>query len=260
MIAEIRRKLAASGEPLPRACKRETEADARWAGYADCTKCENTGTASELREDGWRIAVVCECQAVRANFARLDASGIRSSLESLTFENYRAEHDWQEAAKSTAMGYCGGAGGWLFLGGQVGSGKTHLGTAVLGQFVRKFAVRYMLWRDEIVKIKANVNNDPEYQALVYPLKAVDVLYVDDFFKTERNSGKRELPTAADVKFAHELLNYRYVEKKRTIISSELFIDDILEIDEAVGSRIYQMSKGHCVEIGYDKNKNWRLRT
>ena len=141
------------------------------------------------------------------------------------------------------------------MGGQVGSGKTHLGTAILGCLIKKHSVKYMLWRDETMRIKANVNDDIEYQGFVKPLKTVSVLYIDDFFKTEVKQ-----PSPADVRFAFELLNYRYVNKLRTIISSELLIEDILDIDEAVGSRIYQMSKENYIRIGYDKNKNWRLKT
>ena len=119
----------------------------------------------------------------------------------------------------------------------------------------KHTLTYMLWRDEVVKIKACVNNEQEYTALIEPLKEVPILYVDDFFKVER--GKR--PTAADINVAFEILNYRYNKKLATIISSELFLKDIVACDEAVGSRIYQLAKLSSIEVGKDIKKNMRLR-
>jgi DNA replication protein DnaC len=44
----------------------------------------------------------------------------------------------------------------------------------------------------------------------------------------------------------------------TIISSERSMEDLLQIDEAVGSRIYQRSKDFLLSI-QGENKNWRLR-
>jgi DNA replication protein DnaC len=261
----MRNQLTASGELTPDVSKRESERDALFYGYVNCGMCDNIGSKPIKREDGWSDLTVCECQAVRVNMALLDESGIRSSVEDMTFENFNAVNDWQKAAKQIALNYCSSDSGWLYLGGQVGSGKTHLGTAVLGHFIKKSSVKYMLWRDDIVRLKANVTNDSEYQEIIHPLKTVDVLYIDDFFKTElkkdelRKREVRELPTAADVKIAHELLNYRYLKKMRTIISSELFIGDVLEIDEAVGSRIRQRSKEYYIAVDYDKSKNWRLK-
>jgi DNA replication protein DnaC len=133
--------------------------------------------------------------------------------------------------------------------GSVGSGKTHLCTAICGALLDqgKF-VRYMLWRDESVKLKAIVN-DGEYEAEIKPLKNCQVLYIDDLFKGGA--------TAADIKLAFEILNSRYNRRLTTIISCEKTPEELLAIDEALGSRIYERSKGNCVVI--HGSKNWRLR-
>ena len=48
------------------------------------------------------------------------------------------------------------------------------------------------------------------------------------------------PTAADVNLAYEIINYRYNNRdKITIISTELTIGGLCEIDEALGGRIRQ---------------------
>ena len=78
-----------------------------------------------------------------------------------------------------------------------------------------------------------------------PWKTVEVLYIDDLFKTEQGRN----PTTADVNIAFEILNYRYRNPELiTIISSERTIQDIVKIDEAVGSRIFEKSRNCCINI------------
>ena len=109
--------------------------------------------------------------------------------------------------------------------------------------------------NKIPKIKAKANSD-EYEELLKPWKTVDVLYIDDLFKTEQ--GKN--PTTADVNIAFEILNYRYRNSKLiTIISSERTIQEIVGIDEAVGSRIFEKSGNYCINISKDIKKNYRLK-
>ena len=107
----------------------------------------------------------------------------------------------------------------------------------------------MLWRDDIVKLKACVTDSEEYSRQIKPFKSVQVLYIDDFLK-----GK---VTEADINIAFEILNYRYHNQSmRTIISSERSIEEVLDIDEAVGSRIYERSRGYYITAPAE---NWRLR-
>ena len=44
----------------------------------------------------------------------------------------------------------------------------------------------------------------------------------------------------------------------TIISSEKTLREILDIDEAVGSRIYEMAQGYILNISADPAKNYRM--
>ena len=88
------------------------------------------------------------------------------------------------------------------------------------------------------------------------LKEVKVLYIDDLFKTERGKS----PTQSDIQITFEIINTRYNNKNTiTLFSCEKLIQDLLEIDEAIGSRIYQMAKHYTIEIREDKRKNIRLR-
>lgn len=223
-------------------------------GY-QCDICKNKGFVYKKDPYNAIIEIVCECKCVviRQNLKNIQKSGLSHIIDIYTFENFIAKAEWQKKAKEIAFNF---SENWLYIGGQVGCGKSHLGTAVVSKFLKDGTnCRYMVWREEIVKIKACVNDFDNYQKLTENLKKVELLYIDDFFKTEKD----KVPTQADINFAHELLNHRYMNRKKTIISSELFISDILEIDEAVGSRIYQLTKNNCIEVSYDKNKNQRLK-
>lgn len=223
-------------------------------GY-ECPKCKSrgdymtvVGTQNALRE--------CECMAIRRNLQMIENSGLKDLLEEYTFERYQIREPWQRNILETAQRYVQDHGDqWFWIGGQVGCGKTHICTAIVDCFLRAgMPSRYMLWRDAVVQLKGLVN-DAEYGREIGPYKTVPVLYIDDFFKTEQ--GKR--PTAGDVHIAFEILNYRYNNKGLlTIISSERNSDELMDIDEATGSRIYQRTKGYCLNIGQDRRKNWRL--
>ena len=111
----------------------------------------------------------------------------------------------------------------------------------------------MPWLSASRKIKAVVTSDFEYYQAVQPLKDVDVLYIDDFFKTEQG----KMPTSADIMLAFEIINERYNAEKSMIISSELYSSEVLEIDEATGSRIYEMAGEYVENIYVDNDKNYR---
>lgn len=225
-------------------------------GY-DCHICKNKGYIVILTENNQAVQD-CECMKIRRCNLRIERSGLKNLMEEYTFKNYITNEPWQKKAKAMAERFITDyQGKWFYAGGQVGSGKTHLCAALVCHFLKEGkAATYMLWRDEIVSIKSVVTDDDAYSKKMNELKKIPVLYIDDFFKTER--GKQ--PTTADINIAFELLNYRYNNRDLiTIISSELLIDDLINIDEAVGSRIYQRVKDYCLVINYDRSKNYRLK-
>ena len=60
--------------------------------------------------------------------------------------------------------------------------------------------------------------------------------------------------------AFEILNYRYNRQELlTVISTEKLLCDLLDFDEAVGSRIYQRTSGYRVEIGPGTERNYRFK-
>lgn len=235
-------------------CDRYNTSAGSLQGY-NCKKCKNRGSFWKFK-DGEIVTVPCECQEFRKTLYKIEKSGLKGSIDKLTFDSFNASTDWQEHIKIQAKAFVQDHNGkWFYIGGQVGCGKTHICTAIVGELFKQGKTgQYMLWRDEAVKLKASVNDYDVYKKIIDPLKTVDVLYIDDFFKTEKN----KLPTQADINVAFEILNHRYSNDKITVISSERTIDELLDIDEAVGSRIYEKTRESNIIIGQNRSKNYRL--
>lgn len=233
-------------------------------GY-NCKVCKNKGMlfrAAQGTNGNWTlVSRECQCMTVRRTIKRMERSGLKNIIKDYTFDKFEVSDDWQKKIKDSAIAYSKSPDGWFFIGGQSGAGKTHICTAICRKFLLSGqAVKYMLWRDDVVKLKNAVTDYEEYSAMIRQYKDVDVLYIDDLFKTGKAAdGQKQAPTSADVNAAFEILNYRYNNPKLlTIISSECTINDILDIDEAVGGRIFERAKT-SFSIKSDKTKNYRLR-
>lgn len=232
-------------------------------GY-NCNVCKNKAWVVKLVEnpDGTygKEYGDCKCVKARRSIMRLKKSGLANNIAQCTFDLYEASEPWQKAMKSAATDYAKEPKGWFFLGGQSGCGKTHLCVAICRELLhRGKEVVYMMWRDDIAKIKGFAADPEQRQAMMERFKTAEVLYIDDLFKTGRNpDGYEPKPTAADINAAFEIINYRYNNPKLlTIISSELNEDDLLDIDEAVGGRIFERSKS--ISIAKDRRRNYRIR-
>ncbi len=219
----------------------------------ECPECEDRGYIVTRSETGELLFRRCVCQIRKDNLRRIRNSGLSGLLERCTLETFQTAEPWQEQAKRAAEAYIADwHGKWFYAGGSPGSGKTHLCTAICGALMGAgLPVRYLQWRADIPAIKAKPTDAEAYADAMQPLKDVRVLYIDDFLKGG--------VTEADRNIAFELLNARYVKPDRaTIISSERTISDILDWDEAVGSRIAERAKG-CIVTVAGSGKNWRLR-
>ena len=233
-------------------------------GY-DCPLCKNKGTIYKLVDCGdgtySHCAADCKCSEVRKSIMRMKRSGLKDIIKDYTFDKYIDSEPWQKAIKASAMEYAKDPDGWFALCGQSGSGKTHLCTAICREFLLSGKrVVYMLWRDEIVKIKeAAQSGDSSLQDILERYKNADVLYIDDLFKTGKNQFNEMVkPSVADINYAFEIINYRYNNPKLlTIISSELSEEELLDIDEAIGGRIYERAK--TFTIAKSRDRNYRIR-
>ena len=233
-------------------------------GY-ECTICKNKGVIAHLvtneRGRGYSQEIsFCKCKHIRASIMRMKMSGLEPLLQKYRFENYIAVEAWQKHVKEQAEKFSKGDGMMFFIGGQSGSGKSHLCTAIARELLYAgYEVRYSVWRDESVRLKAVIGDDKQYQSLIDQLKNIDVLYIDDFLKVPIGRDESK-PTSADLALALEIINNRYNAKKTTILSSEWNIKDIIGFDEALGGRIYEMSgPDFCLNIKKDRKRNYRTR-
>ena len=219
----------------------------------DCPKCLNKGNMLVVR-DGREVYEECDCLSIRRTMQLIRKSGLEKMIQRCTFESYNASTDWQRYVYDNAKTYAEHPTGWFYFGGQVGAGKTHLCTAIVGKLLKRgIAVKYCLWRDESTRLKA-VLNQPEFDVEIAVYKHIDCLYIDDLFKTKQGAPV----TAADINIAFEILNYRYINDMLTILSSEKTLREILDIDQAIGSRIYEMAQGSMLNLQVDKLKNYRV--
>ena len=226
-------------------------------GY-NCDICHNKGFIARLDENGYEVHRHCKCQKVRNTLRRAKRSGLGDILSDYTFDKFKALDEWQIDLKNKAKAFCeDDSARWFFVGGQPGSGKTHICTAITAFYIKQgLNAQYMLWCEDSKKLKALVNEYSEYQNEINKFKNVDVLYIDDFLKTQHG----EQPTKGDINLAFEILNHRLMNPEQiTIISSEKTLTDILKYDEATMSRIYQITKQYKTNIEKDTSKNYRLK-
>ena len=223
-----------------------------------CELCRDTGWVLSV-VDGKEYAKRCECREIIEAEARLQKSGISEEFMKKSFENY---HDMGKMplhiAKKKAMDYSEKFqeirnerhNSILFMG-QVGSGKTHLSMAICNKLmnVDKVPVLYMPYREAILRIKQSVNDEMNYNKAIERYKTAPVLMIDDLLK-----GKN---TEADTNILFEIINHRYLNNAPMIVSTEKTLNQLLDFDEGVMSRLIEMSRNYTVEIK-GQEYNFRL--
>lgn len=231
-------------------------------GY-DCEKCKNRGWIAKLvdKDNGEYGHCIgeCECSTIRKSIMRMKRSGLEDVIKEKTFAKFETLEEWHKVVKQSAMEYAKDPAGWFFIGGQSGSGKTHLCTAICRELLlRGMETYYMKWIEDAPKLKGLSLDAEERENIISKYKNAKVLYIDDLFKTGKDHDETQKPTGADIRLAFEIINYRYCKPDLlTIISSEWTINELLDIDEATGGRICERAK--VTNIAKDRSRNYRTR-
>lgn len=229
-----------------------------------CPICHGSGfvNVGELHE-GYSYVEHCKCWNDKQQTARVEKSGLKDALKEQTFQSFQTNEPWQKTMAQMCSGYANEIITaqedtklpWLYVSGQPGCGKTHICTAVCGKLMENgFDVLYTHWVEKSRELKAHIN-EPDFETLMQPLTDAGVLYLDDLAKPVE-SGK---PTEADLRILFDVINRRYARSIPTIISSEVSLQGMLELDRAIGSRIFEKAREYQVHIGLDKAKNWRMK-
>lgn len=223
-----------------------------------CRKCRDTGFILHREEDKQDVAVECECYAIRRANELLINSGISEEFRRKTFNNFNPYGNPQLAnAKENAVRYVrsfkqteNDRYNSIMFSGQVGAGKTHLGMAICSTLLKAgVAVIYMPYRDVVTRIKQNILDEEIYDREIKRYTKARLLYIDDLLKGRL--------TETDVNIMYEIINYRYMNNKPIIISTEKSPNDLLVFDEAIGSRLIEMCKGNIISL-QGKELNYRI--
>lgn len=232
--------------------KESNKANDSYASKYRCNKCRDM---TYIISDG--TAYPCECRDVILAEEILKKSGISEEFRKKTFDNFNYASDLQLMnAYKNAKAYVSdfdiiksNRNNSIIFTGQVGSGKTHLSLAIGNSLMNNgVGVMYMGYRDVITSIKQNIMDQVYYNRIMNKYKNCRVLLIDDLFKGNI--------TGSDINIIFEIINHRYFNNLPIIVSSEKSINELLNIDEAIGSRIIEMSKGYVCEI-MGKRLNYR---
>jgi DNA replication protein DnaC len=200
----------------------------------------------------------CVCQFEKKIARMLKKTGFDyGRYAEMSLENFEPDTDEAARMKQHAEAFLGDrdATGLGYFG-KSGTGKTHICIAVCQELARTRRVphRYFAYRKEITAIKALMYRNPDaYISEIKNLCAVPVLYIDDLFKLARSRGE---PEDRDLQIMHAIVNDRCINKRTTLFSSECSLREITEIDEATGSRIYEMCNPHLMKC---EGKNRRIK-
>lgn len=206
------------------------------------------------------LCTPCDCKAHHDNARAMAASGLTERLKSMTFSNFLVKHPWQKDMKNLAQRYLQeNKGRWFYASGQVGSGKTHICTAIVAELINSgHRARYMVWPDEVDGIKGNADG---FAGRLEKLMAAPVLYIDDFLKSpgSRSRAGQAAPTDAEVQAAFKIINRRYNRSDQvTLFSSEWFLSEVTAFDEGLGSRISERAGFYRLEIARKTERNQRF--
>lgn len=200
---------------------------------------------------------VCNCkirEGIRTNmqYSGLDLSEYdKKTLKTFKQDTTEAKEMYALALKFLAEHKPQGIGYF----GKSGTGKTHICIAICHELaLRNIQHRYFNYRTDIQILKQLKYEYEEYSKKMNDYKSCSVLYIDDLFKLVKNN--RGEVDQQELQIMFEIINARYMNKKTIIVSSEYTVNEIKDIDEATGGRIYEMLNGFGMKC---KAENRRIK-
>lgn len=230
-----------------------------------CDRCSNTGWVLVKNGDHESMGHCPKCWEQRQVVSRLKKSGVsaedyaRYTLEAFDGNRSPAAKLMKDMATRYLQDHVkGGPGFGVF--GKSGMGKTHICIAVCQELTRRFGEPhfYFSYRAEIPNlVKASRSYSDDYDVAMKKWKTCQNLYIDDLFKFSGRveNGKLVAIDRDELKVVFDLINARYLNHLTTLFSSEYSVGNLARIDEALGSRIYEMVNPYALRV---EGQNQRL--
>ena len=185
----------------------------------------------------------CECRsseiAQNARQRLYEMSNL-DRLSHLTFENFRSSGNLKaefitpqevsslQEAESASDEFAKRLQGWLMLEGSYGCGKTHLAAAIANACVHRGVPTLFITVPDLLDSLRFAYGNPEttYEARFEEIRNAELLVMDDF-------GTHNATAWAQEKL-FQIINYRYINKLPTVITTNLILD---EIESRIRSRL-----------------------
>ncbi|WML35667.1 ATP-binding protein [Clostridium sp. OS1-26] len=221
-----------------------------------CPICRDTGSIL-VKTEGQSIIKICKCKQKEILKQQWIDAGFNIMSTDKNFKTFKINNKVSQRMKEMALNYVenfeviqfNNNHSIAFLG-QPGAGKTHACMAIALELIKKgFRPLYFPYREVITELKQNIMNQTIYREKINKYKKSKILIIDDLFKGGA--------TEPDIRIMFEILNYRYLNKLSIIVSSEYLSQDLLILDNGIGSRIIEMCKGRTLDIFGEEN-NQRL--
>lgn len=170
---------------------------------------------------------------------QLDSMGLQL-LRSMTFKSFDArrlnlppeQRQNLEQAYRLALNFAQTPQGWLVLQGESGSGKTHLAAAIANyQLEAGRPVLFIPVSDLLDRFRAAFSPESRvsYDELFDKVKQAPLLILDGLEGQSTTTWAQEK--------LYQLLNYRYNAQLPTVITTRLSLQDLVDIDDRIGSRM-----------------------
>ena len=218
-----------------------------------CPFCKNTGW-EDIDYKGQKACVECRCGMFKKNrmknrlkFAALPESFHSTRLRNFDLSIYKSKESQKKV--STAMKVIeywlknldamkeNGIGLYLYSYAK-GSGKTRMVASIANELIyeKKMQVKFATSLQILNEIKATWNKNDSLiseNKLMHFLSVTEILIIDDFGMEKHKDCKDWI----DDKF-NDIINYRYNNKKVTIFTSNLPLDQ-LKYDDRITNRIME---------------------
>ena len=200
-----------------------------FAGDPDCPYCHGLGFVGKdvpLGHPDFGKLKVCVCrqrELIEARQKKLYEQSNLGALREKSFENFKArgrvglaaqQADSLEQAYNSAVHFAGTLQGWLLLLGRYGCGKTHLAAAIANQAVAMGMETFFLTVPDLLdwlRFAYSDNISDSFEERFEKIRDIPLLVMDDF-------GTQNATAWAQEKL-FQILNYRYINKLATVITS-----------------------------------------